>query len=116
MKTFRKALLFWTAAIMTTLNASASMAYDATTEITAVPQAMGDPKAVASASSNLVFEAYNDGFEVISLADTGLATTVSETAKKPAFVPEPSTIFAGALLLLPLVTSVTRALRKVRNG
>jgi hypothetical protein len=62
----------------------------------------------------MVFAAYNNGFGVISLADTGLATTVSAPNDKPTFVPEPSTIIAGALLLVPFMASVVRVIRKVR--
>lgn len=102
-------------AVATAFNVSASMTYNTTTETTGAAgehQTMGDQK--PSTTGNFVFAANYSGFEVISLADTGLATTVSEPDKKPAFVPEPSTFLAGALLLLPFAVSVVRVIRKVR--
>ena len=97
---------------MIAFNASASMTYNTVTETTGSHQTMDDQK--PSTASNLVFAANYSGFEVISLVDTGLATTVGEPDKKTTFVPEPSTIIAGALLLLPFAASVVRVIRKVR--
>jgi hypothetical protein len=113
MKTIRMAQFLWIAAFITALNASASMTYGTTTGATGTHQTTDDQN--PSTASNVVFAANNSGSEIISVADTSLAATMSEPNKKPTFVPEPSTIIAGALLLLPFVASVVRAIRKVRT-
>ena len=90
------------------------MTYNTMADAAENPQAAVDQKLVTA--SNLVFAANNTGFGVISLADTGLATSVNEHDKNPTFVPEPSTLIAGTLLLLPFVASVVRIVRKVRTA
>lgn len=116
MKTIRIAQFLGTAAIITTLNVSAAITDNATTEVTGSRPVMADQKLSANNNvANAAFAAYNNGFGAISLADTGLTTTVSEPDKKPTFVPEPSTIIAGALLLVPFMASIVRVLRKVRT-
>jgi hypothetical protein len=100
-------------ALMTTLNVSASMTYNAAPEVNGSQQTSIDEKPSIVVDS--IFSAYDSDFEVISLAASGLATTASKPGSKPTFVPEPSTIMAGALLLLPFVASVVRVIRKVHT-
>jgi hypothetical protein len=113
MKTIRTVQFLSMAALMTALNASASMTYDTAFETAGGKQSTGVPAAFAG--SNAVSTPDNSSFGVVRLTDTNSATTAGGLVSKPTFVPEPSTIIAGALLLLPLAAGIVRTVRRVRT-